>query len=161
MNPPAFSQDEIDALGARAEAMVNALGAISAEPDRLVRLFLSPEHRRAADLVAHWMREAGLAVSEDALGTVRGSIGQGQRLLIGSHIDTVIDAGKYDGPFGVIAGILAAGHFSRAGSACRSGSTCSPSATRKGRAFPQRCPRHPPARAYSARIISNSPIATA
>ena len=51
--------------------------SISAEPDRLVRLFLSPEHRRAADLVARWMREAGLAVSEDALGTVRGRLDGG------------------------------------------------------------------------------------
>jgi allantoate deiminase len=112
--PSSFSRADIDALGARAEAMVNSLGAISAEPDRLVRLFLSPEHRRAADLVARWMRVAGLAVSEDALGTVRGRTeGQGKRLLIGSHIDTVIDAGKYDGPFGVIAGILATEHFIR------------------------------------------------
>jgi len=112
----AFSQSEIDALGARAEAMVNELALISAEPDRLVRLFLSPEHRRAADQVAAWMREAGLEASEDALGTVRGRLeGQGKRLLIGSHIDTVIDAGKYDGPFGVIASILAAEHFDRAG----------------------------------------------
>src|SRR5437763_9640454 len=113
----ALSQDEIDALGARAEAMVNALATISAEPDRLVRLFLTPEHRRAADRMAEWMRAAGLRVSEDALGTVRGRFeGQGgKRLLIGSHIDTVIDAGKYDGPFGVIAGILAAEHFVRAG----------------------------------------------
>ena len=112
-----FSQTDIDALGARAEAMVNALGAISAEPDRLVRLFLSPEHRRAADLVSHWMRDAGLSVSEDALGTVRGHWGGegAKRLLIGSHIDTVINAGKYDGPLGVIAGVLAAGHFARAG----------------------------------------------
>ena len=112
---PSFSQSEVDALGARAEAMVDTLGAISAEPDRLVRLFLSPEHRRAADRVAAWMRAAGLAVSEDALGTVRGRLGQGRRLLIGSHIDTVIDAGKYDGPFGVIAGILAAEHFAQSG----------------------------------------------
>src|SRR6185369_408972 len=113
----ALSQSEIDALGARAEIMVNAIGTISAEPDRLVRLFLTTEHRRAADRVAAWMREAGLAVSEDALGTVRGRLeGQGgKRLLIGSHIDSVIDAGKYDGPFGVIAGILAAEHFDRAG----------------------------------------------
>src|SRR5436189_2955149 len=109
----ALSQSETDALRARAEAMVNALGAISAEPGRLVRLFLTPEHRRAADRVAEWMRAAGLTVNEDALGTVRGRLeGQGaKRLLIGSHIDTVIDAGKYDGPFGVIAGILAAEHF--------------------------------------------------
>ncbi len=103
------------ALGARAAAMIEELGAISAEPGRLVRLFLTPEHRRAADLVARWMREAGLAVSEDVLGTVRGRWGEGKRLLIGSHIDTVIDAGRYDGPLGVIAGILTAEHLVRSG----------------------------------------------
>jgi allantoate deiminase len=102
-------------LGARAEAMAAELGAISAEPDRLVRLFLTPELRGAADLVAKWMREAGMSVTEDALGTVRGRYGDGKRLLIGSHIDTVIDAGKYDGPLGVIAGILAVEHFAKAG----------------------------------------------
>jgi allantoate deiminase len=102
------------ALGARAEAMIADLAAISAEPGRLVRLFLTPEHRRAADLVAGWMRAAGLTVSEDALGTVRGRFGDAKRrLLIGSHIDTVVDAGKYDGPLGVIAGILAAEQFAR------------------------------------------------
>jgi allantoate deiminase len=102
------------ALGARAEAMIAELGAISSESGRLVRLFLTPEHRRAADLVAAWMRAAGLSVSEDALGTVRGRFGDAKRrLLIGSHIDTVVDAGKYDGPLGVIAGILAAEHFIR------------------------------------------------
>ena len=105
---------DIDALGKRAEAMIAELGAISAEPGRLVRLFLSPEHRRAADLVATWMRDAGMAVSEDALGTVRGRFGDApKRLLIGSHLDSVIDAGKYDGPLGVISGILAVEHFAR------------------------------------------------
>jgi allantoate deiminase len=113
MTPTTFTQDQIASLGARAETMVNSLGTVSAEPDRLVRLFLTPEHRRAADRVAEWMRAAGLTVSEDALGTVRGRLeGAGKkRLLIGSHIDTVINAGIYDGPFGVIAGILAAEHF--------------------------------------------------
>ena len=110
MSPP-----DPEALGTRAYAMISELGAISAEPDRLVRLFLTPEHRRAADLVAGWMRAAGLAVSEDALGTLRGRFGSSRRrLLIGSHIDTVIDAGKYDGPLGVVAGILAVEQFSRA-----------------------------------------------
>jgi allantoate deiminase len=104
-----------EALGARAYAMIAELSAVSAEPGRLVRLFLTPEHRRAADLVARWMQAAGLAVSEDALGTLRGRFGNAKRrLLIGSHIDTVIDAGKYDGPLGVIAGILAAETFARA-----------------------------------------------
>src|SRR6266516_2329498 len=118
-----LSPHDIAALGARAEAMVASLGTISAEPDRLVRLFLTPEHRRAADRVSDWMREAGLEVCEDALGTVRGRYraagedagdNSAKRLLIGSHIDTVINAGMYDGPFGVIAGILAVGHFARA-----------------------------------------------
>lgn len=100
---------DIAAIGAHAEAMLAQLGTISSEPQRLVRLYLSPEHRKAADLVGAWMREAGMAVSEDALGTVRGHwhTEKKKRLLIGSHIDTVIDAGKYDGPLGVVAGILA------------------------------------------------------
>ena len=109
----ALSEQQFDPLGTRAEQMVNELATISAERDRLVRLFLTWEHRRAADCVADWMRQAGLDVSEDALGTVRGRLDGPNRLLIGSHIDTVIDAGKYDGPFGVIAGILAAEHLVR------------------------------------------------
>jgi allantoate deiminase len=94
-------------LGRRAEAMLEELAAISAEPDRLVRLFLTPEHRRAADLVAQWMRELGLEVFEDHIGNVRGQIGKPPYLVLGSHIDTVIDAGRYDGPLGVVAPILA------------------------------------------------------
>jgi allantoate deiminase len=103
------------AIGARAEQMINTLGSVSAEPNRLIRTFLSPAHRGAANLVSKWMTDAGLSVSEDALGTVRGSLaGSGPKcLLIGSHIDTVVEAGMFDGPFGVIAGILAAEHFAR------------------------------------------------
>jgi len=99
------------ALGARADAMLTALAAISAEPGRLTRLYLTPEHRRAADLVGAWMRGAGLAVQEDALATVRGRLeaasGTRRTLVIGSHIDTVIDAGRFDGALGVVAGIVA------------------------------------------------------
>ncbi len=100
---------DIEAIGARAETMLAELGAVSSEPQRLVRLYLTPEHRRAADLIGSWMRDAGMTVTEDALGTVRGRWRPDlkRRLLIGSHIDTVIDAGKYDGPLGVVAGILA------------------------------------------------------
>jgi allantoate deiminase len=101
-------------LGARAQAMLDALAAISDDEGRITRLYLSPAHRRAVDLVARWMREAGLAVSVDALGTVRGAQPPGaagpranRRLLVGSHIDTVVDAGRYDGTLGVVAGILA------------------------------------------------------
>ena len=99
---------DVGELGARAEKMIATLAPISSEPGRLVRLFLSPEHRRAADQVTQWMKKAGLTVSEDALGTLRGRMGEGKRLLIGSHLDSVIDGGNYDGPLGVIAGVLAA-----------------------------------------------------
>lgn len=102
-------------LGDRAEAMIKALAPVSSESGRLVRLFLSPEHRRAADMVSGWMKDAGLTVSEDALGTLRGRMGTGKRLLIGSHLDSVIDGGNYDGPLGVIAGILAAGEARKMG----------------------------------------------
>ncbi|MCX5577615.1 allantoate amidohydrolase [Kaistia terrae] len=102
------------AIGKRAQQMIDGLAAISASPDNLTRLYLTPEHKRAAELVGDWMREAGLSVRMDAAGTMRGSLPPGRAgrsgnksLLIGSHIDTVIDAGRYDGNFGVIAGLLA------------------------------------------------------
>jgi len=102
------------ATGARAQRMIDALAAISASPDNLTRLYLTPEHKRAAELVGDWMRAAGLSVRMDASGSMRGSLPAGRAgrsgnksLLIGSHIDTVIDAGRYDGNFGVVAGLLA------------------------------------------------------
>jgi allantoate deiminase len=111
---------DIERLGRRAEAMLEELAAISEERDQLTRRFLTPEHKRAAHLVGRWMQEAGMAASEDALGTVRGHYARDDepeganrvpRLLIGSHIDTVLNAGKYDGMLGVVAGILTIEHF--------------------------------------------------
>lgn len=111
---------DTERLGRRAEAMLEELAAISEEPDRLTRRFLTPEHKRAAHLVGQWMAEAGMVPSEDALGTVRGHYAMDgeaaganavPRLLVGSHIDTVINAGRYDGMLGVVAGILAIEHF--------------------------------------------------
>lgn len=102
------------ALGDRAQEMIEALAAISADPERLTRLYLTHEHRKAADLVSDWMRNAGMTVRLDAAGSVHGLLpaqlartDETRRLLIGSHIDTVIDAGRFDGTLGVIAGILA------------------------------------------------------
>lgn len=102
-------------IGARAEAMLAELAAFTDSDANLTRLYLSPAHRAAADRVAEWMRDAGLDVGFDALGTVRGRLkptaagrAGNRRLLIGSHIDTVVDAGRYDGMLGVVAGILAA-----------------------------------------------------
>ncbi|WP_245883879.1 allantoate amidohydrolase [Hartmannibacter diazotrophicus] len=106
----------------RAQSLLVVLGSISDDPTHLTRLYLSPSHRRAADFVGDWMRTAGLKTSMDALGTVRGSLdatspgpNAGRRLLIGSHIDTVTNAGSYDGTAGVVIGILAVDEIRRRG----------------------------------------------
>lgn len=101
------------ALGERAQAMLDALAAITAEPGKMTRLYLSPEHKRAAALVGEWMRRAGMTVRMDAVATMHGLVpaarggARPKRLLIGSHIDTVIDGGRYDGNLGVVVGIIA------------------------------------------------------
>jgi allantoate deiminase len=82
------------------------LGEVSEEPGRLVRRFATDAMREANDLVGGWMREAGLAVRTDAAGNLIGRRDGGARtLVLGSHLDTVIDAGRYDGPLGVLAAI--------------------------------------------------------
>ena len=75
----------------------------------LTRVFLSPENRAANELVLGWMREAGMQAKLDAIGNVAGRY-EGTRpglacLMLGSHLDTVRDAGKYDGMLGVISAI--------------------------------------------------------
>jgi allantoate deiminase len=86
-----------------------ALSRCSSSPDQITRLFLSDEQRAASELVGGWMQEAGMTVSFDAIGNIIGRY-EAERpnlpaLLLGSHLDTVRDAGKYDGALGVICAI--------------------------------------------------------
>ena len=89
----------------------DTLGKISDERGRLTRTFASPAMRRANKLVGSWMRDAGLQVREDAAFNLLGRWNSAQRgaktFLLGSHLDTVRDAGKYDGPLGVLTAIAA------------------------------------------------------
>ena len=89
-------------LGQEIVGRINALAAISESPGNLTRLFLTPEHRAAADLIMSWMVEAGMSARLDAIGNVCGRYeGEQPRspcLMLGSHYDTVRDAGKWDGP---------------------------------------------------------------
>lgn len=89
----------------------DVLGSISEEPDRLTRPFASDAMRRAHEHVASWMREAGMDVRTDNIGNLRGRYecapGGTATLLLGSHLDSVRDAGKYDGPLGVLVAIAA------------------------------------------------------
>jgi allantoate deiminase len=68
--------------------------------------------RCAHERVSEWMREAGMTVRRDNVGNLRGRYGGGAAdsdatFLLGSHLDSVRDAGKYDGPLGVMVAIAA------------------------------------------------------
>jgi allantoate deiminase len=96
-------------LGKEIVGRINELAAISETPEHLARIFLTKEHRAAADLILDWMRSAGMRAHLDAIGNVCGRY-EGERpglpcLMLGSHYDTVRDAGKWDGPLGLITAI--------------------------------------------------------
>src|SRR4051812_46959128 len=91
--------------------MLDELGRITDEPGKLTRTFLSPAMRRANAQVGEWMRAAGLSVREDTVGNLIGRLEsshpQAKTLLLGSHLDTVREAGRFDGPLGVLLPIVA------------------------------------------------------
>src|SRR5262245_23965651 len=92
-------------LAAQVMQRIEALAAISDEPGRLTRTYGSPAMRRANDAVAGWMREAGMTVEVDPIGNLlgryRASRPEAKSFLLGSHLDTVRDAGRFDGTLGV------------------------------------------------------------
>jgi allantoate deiminase len=103
----------------RIQERLDALAGITAEPGAITRLYLTPEQARAEALVAGWMREAGMAVRHDAVGNLIGRTEGlepgGPALVVGSHLDTVRNAGRYDGPLGVITGIACVEALARGG----------------------------------------------
>ena len=108
-------------LGERPIARCNVLGAVpfSEDHDFLNRPYLTESHRKTLDLVKMWMIAAGMGVRLDPLGNLigryEGSQANAPALLIGSHIDTVRDGGRYDGALGVMLGIECVEQLSRAG----------------------------------------------
>ncbi|WFU30803.1 allantoate amidohydrolase [Bradyrhizobium brasilense] len=106
-------------LGEEIVARIDQLATISETPEHLARIFLTDEHRKAADLILSWMREAGMSAHLDAIGNVCGRY-EGDRpglpaLMLGSHYDTVRDAGRWDGPLGVITAIACVADLNRRG----------------------------------------------
>lgn len=98
-------------------AWLDELGRISDEPDGLTRTFLSPAMRRANAQVARWMTAAGLAVREDPMGNLIGRLEgptpEAKTLWLGSHLDTVRRAGRFDGALGVLTPIAALAELRR------------------------------------------------
>ncbi|MEO0433453.1 MAG: Zn-dependent hydrolase [Cyanobacteria bacterium J06656_5] len=96
--------------GDRLMQMMTDVGAIGALPNGGVRrLAFSPEDRQARQLVQSWMETAGMTVTIDAaaniIGRYEGRFPHAPALATGSHLDTVPNAGIYDGTYGVLAGV--------------------------------------------------------
>jgi allantoate deiminase len=97
----------------RISQRLERLAQVTDEPGKLTRTLLSPAMAEATRLAGSWMQEAGLQTSTDFIGNLVGqAVGTGscrsenpKIFLIGSHLDTVRDAGRFDGALGVVLGI--------------------------------------------------------
>jgi hydantoinase/carbamoylase family amidase len=93
-------------VGRRLLAQADELAQFTEDPPRVTRVFLSPQHRAAGEKILGWMREAGMSAAFDALGNVvgryEGATPGAPALLTGSHMDSVRNAGRYDGIFGIL-----------------------------------------------------------
>ncbi|WP_039030083.1 allantoate amidohydrolase [Leclercia adecarboxylata] len=109
MSKPIRQQGEWQQAAARVMARADVLAAISETPGALTRVYLSPQHLQANQQVALWMSQAGMTVWQDSVGNICGRY-EGQHegapaILLGSHLDTVRNAGRYDGMLGVLTAI--------------------------------------------------------
>lgn len=91
------------------ETRIQELAQYSDDPNILSRVFGTTAFVECQHKIESWMQEAGLQTYIDNVGNVRGKLFSEQKdaktFVIASHFDTVINAGKYDGPLGILAGI--------------------------------------------------------
>lgn len=104
-----MNASEAQVAARRVMARCDALAEISESEQGLTRVYLSPEHLRANARVGEWMQAAGMTVWQDEVGNICGRYEAAQpgapALLLGSHLDTVRNAGRYDGMLGVLSAI--------------------------------------------------------
>src|SRR5271168_3996884 len=90
-------------------ARCREIAACTEVPGEITRRFLSPPMHAVHTLLRKWMEATGMTVHVDAIGNIRGllqsSTSHAPRLVIGSHLDTVPNAGAFDGVLGVVLGI--------------------------------------------------------
>jgi len=99
-----------EVFGSRILALADRLAQHSDTADGLSCTFFTPAHRAVAADLKRWMGEAGLAVEVDAIGNVigrlRSSKSGAKTVVLGSHYDTVVNAGKYDGRLGILTALV-------------------------------------------------------
>ncbi|MFQ3670489.1 MAG: Zn-dependent hydrolase, partial [Verrucomicrobiia bacterium] len=111
-------QGEVEDGAERAWERLEILGGLSDEAGRLTRVFGERGMAAAGQRVKEWMEEAGLHTARDGWGNVFGRTPGKEGLpvvVIGSHLDTVRDGGKYDGALGVVAAVEAVARVGREG----------------------------------------------
>ena len=100
---------EFSELATQVMARCETLGSLSQDSHCLDRRYLTEQHKLANQLTSGWMIEAGMTTWQDAVGNIWGrytsSVPNAPRLILGSHLDTVPNGGKYDGMLGVVAAI--------------------------------------------------------
>jgi allantoate deiminase len=94
---------------ARLERRIAELSAIGGSGTSVTRLGLSPEEQRARELVGGWLEARGAIVRRDAAANLYGRFGgeTGPAVLVGSHIDSVPEGGRFDGALGVLCAVEA------------------------------------------------------
>jgi allantoate deiminase/N-carbamoyl-L-amino-acid hydrolase len=106
-------------LGERIVSLALKLAEFSETPDGLSCTYMTPAHRATAKQLSEWMGAAGLSVTIDAVGNVVGRYASAdpaaRTLIVGSHYDTVLNAGNYDGRLGILTGLVAVEELSRTG----------------------------------------------
>ncbi len=97
----------------------DVLATISETPGELTRVYLSEQHFQANRQVAQWMTQAGMHVWQDEVGNICGRYealeANAPAVMLGSHLDSVRNAGRYDGPLGVVTAIEAVDHLNQQG----------------------------------------------
>ena len=89
--------------------LINELAEISEEKNCITRTFGTKAFVETSKKISSWMKEIGLDTRIDNISNVRGklscSIPDAKTLVIGSHFDSVVNAGKFDGPLGIVLGL--------------------------------------------------------
>jgi allantoate deiminase len=88
---------------------INELASISEDPACITRTFGTTAFQQGSRIIQNWMQDIGLETRVDSIGNVRGRLisskANAKTFVIASHMDTVVNAGKFDGPMGVIMGL--------------------------------------------------------
>src|ERR1700731_1705166 len=117
--PRATESAPLAGFGAKILDMARQLAQFSETPDGLTCTYLSLAHKAAAVQLRDWMHAAGLVVQIDPVGNVVGRYPSAacaaKTLIVGSHYDTVVNAGRFDGRLGILTALAVAEYLAGVG----------------------------------------------